>query len=192
MSSDRRVAALVLVLAAGCATAPYQPRRGVEVPIVPSAQPVEQLLANLRSPVAVTRAGAAWNLAAVAAPGDEVGAALDAALDDPDEKVREAAAWGLGHVTHTASGYDEPPRPLRITRPQYPRRAFDQKLEGMVDVEILIGEAGTVVHAEVRRSIPGLDQAALECVKAWTFTPARRKGRPIPASAQAPVTFRIT
>lgn len=191
MRTDRRTTALVFLLAAGCATVPYEPARGVMVPIVPSSQPVDQLLANLHSTVALTRAGAAWNLAAVAAPGEEVGKALADALDDPDEKVREAAAWALGHVAPTATGYDQPPRAIRITRPQYPQRAFNQHLEGMVDVEILISEAGKVVHAEVRRSIPGLDQAALSCVKTWSFEPARRKGKPAPMFAQAPVTFRI-
>ena len=192
MRSDGRIIAVLFLLVSACAPLPPVSRPGVIVPILPPSQPVEQLLANLHSSVAITRAGAAWQLAGVAAPGEEVRNALDATLDDPDEKVREAAAWALGHAKpEGTSSYDEMPRPVRISRPQYPRAAFYKHLEGTVDVEILIDAGGKIVHAEVRRSIPGLDQAALACVKTWSFEPARRKGRPAPIFAHAPVTFRI-
>src|SRR5512132_4060786 len=115
MRSDGRIIA-VLLLVSGCAPLPPVSRTGVLVPILPPSQAVEQLLVNLQSSVAITRAGAAWQLAAVAAPGEEVRKALDAALDDPDEKVREAAAWALGHAEpHVTSSYDEIPRPVRIS-----------------------------------------------------------------------------
>jgi TonB family protein len=203
MNSTRRIAALAVLLAAGwaCTTPIRTGVPGVLVPIPPPQQPVEQLLENLHSSVAVTRAGAAWNLAGVAEPSDEVLHALDAALDDPDEKVREAAAWALGHagVNPTVSRVEsdatpideEAPQPVRITQPMYPSEAFNHRVEGTVEVEILISEAGKVVHAEVRRSIPGLDAADRACVKRWSFKPARRRGRPIPVVASAPVTFRM-
>lgn len=184
--------ASLVLLCAGCASAPAPPAgavKAVHVPLAPRKHPVDQLLSNLRAGDAAARASAAWQLAGprTAEPGVE--AALRAAFDDPDEKVREAAAWSLAHLG--ISPYDEPPTAVRITRPTYPAAAFYGKIEGTVTVDILIGASGKVVHAEVRESIPALDAAALDCAKKFTFRPGRAGGKPVPVSAKAPITFRI-
>lgn len=87
--------------------------------------------------------------------------------------------------------YDQAPRPIKITRPQYPQEAFVKKIEGTVIVEILIDSTGAVVRARVIQSIPALDAAALQTVREWRFSPAIKNGRPVSTIAQAPVTFRI-
>jgi protein TonB len=87
--------------------------------------------------------------------------------------------------------YDQPPRPIKITRPQYPQEAFVKKIEGTVIVEILIDSTGAVVRARILTSIPALDAAALQTVREWRFAPAIKHGRPVSTIAQAPVTFRI-
>ena len=87
--------------------------------------------------------------------------------------------------------YDQPPRLLKQTRPVYPQEAFIKKIEGVVTLEILIGVDGKVGRARVLRSIPQLDAAAIQTVKQWLFSPAVKGGRPVPTTAQAPVSFRI-
>jgi len=87
--------------------------------------------------------------------------------------------------------YDQPPRPIKITRPQYPQEAFVKKIEGMVKVQILIDANGRVVNARVIQSIPLLDAAAVQTVYQWVFSPAMKNGRPVATLAEAPVTFRI-
>jgi periplasmic protein TonB len=87
--------------------------------------------------------------------------------------------------------YDQPPRPIKITKPQYPQEAFVKKIEGIVEVEILIDASGNVARARVVQSIPALDQAALQTVYQWRFSPAIKNGRPVATVAWAPVTFRI-
>ena len=87
--------------------------------------------------------------------------------------------------------YDQPPRPIRITRPEYPQEAFVKKIEGTVLVEILIDRRGRVVRARVIESIPLLDAAALKTVKQWIFSPAIKNGRAVATVANAPVGFRI-
>jgi protein TonB len=86
---------------------------------------------------------------------------------------------------------DAPPRILLQTTPQYPYYAFHKKIEGTVGVVILINSLGKVSHAEIRESVPHLDEAALACVRDWLFEPARRGGKPVATVARAPVTFRI-
>jgi protein TonB len=87
--------------------------------------------------------------------------------------------------------YDQPPRQLKMTKPVYPQEAFIKKIEGVVEVQILIDANGRVPYARVVRSIPQLDQAAIQTVMQWVFTPAMKKGRPVATWANAPVSFRI-
>jgi protein TonB len=87
--------------------------------------------------------------------------------------------------------YDQPPRPIKLTKPVYPQEAFVKKIEGLVEVDILIDANGRVVNARIKRSIPLLDAAALQCVREWIFSPAMKGGRPVATLATAPVTFRI-
>ena len=96
-----------------------------------------------------------------------------------------------GTGTGPVMDYDSPPRPIKITRPQYPQEAFVKKIEGTVTVEILIDSTGRVVRARVIQSVPMLDAAALQTVYQWIFQPAVKHGRPVPTIAHAPVAFRI-
>jgi protein TonB len=96
-----------------------------------------------------------------------------------------------GTGTGPVMDYDSPPRPIKITRPQYPQEAFVKKVEGTVTVEILIDSTGRVVRARVIQSVPMLDAAALQTVYQWIFQPAVKHGRPVPTIAHAPVAFRI-
>jgi TonB family protein len=90
-----------------------------------------------------------------------------------------------------SSDDDQPPRPVKIVKPLYPRYAFDEKIEGTVEVQILIGASGKVTNACIVQSVPYLDHAALETVYQWRFSPAIKNGSPVATIARAPVMFRI-
>jgi protein TonB len=66
-----------------------------------------------------------------------------------------------------------------------------KKVQGVVLVEFLIDSTGRVSHPRVVRSIPLLDEAALEAVREWVFYPALRRGQAVPTIARAPVSFTI-
>jgi TonB family protein len=89
------------------------------------------------------------------------------------------------------SDFDEPPMILEAARPNYPEEAFYNRIEGTVEIRFVVDEKGRVTEPTVVKSIPGLDKAALDCVEKWKFKPARKQGRPVKASAQAPISFRI-
>jgi TonB family protein len=193
MRSSRRLAALLLAGGlAGCG--PVSRKTGILVPMAPPQHPIAQLEHALGSEDPAQRAQGAWELAGATGLGDETITRLKQLLGgDPDEKVRLAAAWAVGHVVPSspenteAHGYDEMPRALKQPRPTYPRDAAERRLEGVVVIDILINESGEIAHAE----IPGLDTAALENVRTWTFAPARLQGKPVPAAAVAEVSFRL-
>jgi protein TonB len=87
--------------------------------------------------------------------------------------------------------YDSPPQLVRQTKPSYPQEAFVKKVEGEVELEILIDPFGRVVGTRVLRSIPLLDAAAVACVREWTFRPAVRRGVPVATLARAPIGFTL-
>jgi TonB family protein len=184
------IALLTLVSCAG-------PRKAIEVPVPPPAKPTHLLVASLASADRSVRAAAAWQLAGATEGQREARAALEPLLSDADRAVRYAAVWALGHLRSSSDGKimpkpdETPPKLIQMVRPQYPKAAFDAKIEGTVLVELLIGEQGEVAHLEVRRSIPELDAAAIACVRQWQFEPLRANGHARATIAHAPVTFRI-
>jgi TonB family protein len=87
------------------------------------------------------------------------------------------------------SPYIPPPRKTKDVPPVYPPMAAASHVQGVVIVEVTIGPDGKVLDASVLRSIPLLDQAALEAVRQWEFTPALLNGNPIPFRMTVTVKF---
>jgi protein TonB len=77
-------------------------------------------------------------------------------------------------------------------QPVYPFIAKQNRIQGIVIIESIIGTDGTVEDAKVIRSIPLLDQAALEAVKAWEYTPTLLNGRPTPVIMTVTVHFKLS
>ena len=61
----------------------------------------------------------------------------------------------------------------------------------VVIIEATIGPDGRVKEAKVLRSIPLLDQAALDAVKQWQFTPTLLNGVPVPVIMTVTVNFTL-
>jgi len=70
------------------------------------------------------------------------------------------------------------PKLLRNVRPVYPPSAQAFGLEGVVIVEAVIGPEGDVRAARVVRSIPLLDEGAVEGIRQWRFEPMKVNGAP--------------
>jgi len=104
---------------------------------------------------------------------------------------REAAArWpSLGQRMAARNPSVISARKITDVPPVYPHAARVAGVSGMVIVQIMLDETGKVGSATIVRSIPLLDQAAIDCVKQWRFTPALRNGSPIPSTMVVTVTF---
>ena len=75
-----------------------------------------------------------------------------------------------------------PPKKLKDVSPGYPPIAQQARVQGVVILEARIDESGYVSDAKVRRSIPLLDQAAIDAVKQWQYTPTLMNGVAVPSS----------
>jgi protein TonB len=62
---------------------------------------------------------------------------------------------------------------------------------GVVIIDATIGQDGKVKDARVLRSIPLLDQAALDAVRQWEFTPTLLNGVPVPVIMTVTVNFTL-
>jgi TonB family protein len=83
------------------------------------------------------------------------------------------------------------PRKVKDVSPVYPPIAQSARVQGVVIAELVIGPDGRVQDARVLRSIPLLDQAALDAVKQWEFAPTLLNGKAVPVVMTAAVQFSL-
>jgi protein TonB len=83
------------------------------------------------------------------------------------------------------------PRKLNEVKPVYPQIAQTAKISGIVIIEATIGRDGRVKDAKVLRSVQLLDQAALDAVKQWIYTPTLLNGVPVEVIMVVTVNFTL-
>ena len=81
------------------------------------------------------------------------------------------------------------PSKIKDVRPVYPPIAREAGVAGVVIIEVRIGTDGRVEEGHVLKSIPLLDQAALDAVKQWEFVPTLMNGAPVPIMMTVTVNF---
>jgi protein TonB len=95
--------------------------------------------------------------------------------------------------TEVSTEYDEKPRVLRKVHPKYPATARRAEKEGLVTLEFTVEVDGKVADIKVVRSMIGFgfDEAAIEAVKKWHFTPAKKGGEAVPIRVRLPIRFTL-
>jgi protein TonB len=82
---------------------------------------------------------------------------------------------------------------LRNPAPAYPAAARRNGVQGTVTMRVVVTSEGVPARVEVEKSSGSvhLDNAALEAVKAWRFTPARRGAESVEGIVTFPIVFRL-
>jgi len=89
-------------------------------------------------------------------------------------------------------GEVKPPVKISGDQPAYTEAARRARVTGIVILEAVIDEHGEVTTVRVLKGLPmGLDDAAVDAVKTWKFTPAKRLGEPVPVYYILTVNFQI-
>lgn len=83
------------------------------------------------------------------------------------------------------------PMQTRKVNPAYPAIAQSARVQGVVILEALIDEQGRVADARVLRSIPLLDQAAIDAVRQWEYAPTLLNGVAVPVIMTVTVQFTL-
>jgi len=111
--------------------------------------------------------------------------------------AQEAAPLVVGDTLSTnpdaraAAAAIPPPRRVKDVKPVYPLDAMAQGVTGTVLLDIAIDESGHVSGAKIVRSIPLLDQAALDAVRGWVFEPTLLNGQPVSLVLTVTVNFTL-
>lgn len=88
-------------------------------------------------------------------------------------------------------GVIQPPKKVVDVAPIYPPLALAARKEGLVILEAVIDERGAVREIRVLRSEKLLEQAAMDAVKQWRFTPTLLNGQPVPIVMTVTVGFSL-
>jgi len=114
-------------------------------------------------------------------------AAAAAAKEKADAEERAKAAAAAVRV----GGKIKQPAKTKDVKPEYPAAAQSAKVQGAVIIEATIGADGKVIDAKVLRSVRMLDQAALDAVKQWEYSPTLLNGKPVPVKMTVTVNFKL-
>jgi len=86
-------------------------------------------------------------------------------------------------------GEVQPPKKLKDVRPEYPVTARNARVEGTVILEAVIDSRGMVADVRVLKSIPLLDEAAVEAVKQWRYQATMLNGEAVAILMTVTVNF---
>ena len=79
-------------------------------------------------------------------------------------------------------------------KPAYTAEAMRARIEGVVELEIVVLADGTVGRITLTRSLDsrfGLDEEAIKAVRRWRFDPAKLAGKPVTVRVPVEVSFRL-
>ena len=114
---------------------------------------------------------------------------IEADIKEIKAEIKEIKAEILAPVR--AVGEIKPPRLIKEVKPIYPEDARQKRVEGTVILEATTDIYGRVQKVEVLRSIPLLDQAAIDAVRQWIYEPEIIEGKPRGIIFTITVTFKL-
>ena len=155
-----------------------------------TATPVDPGAAPITVPEGIADEQASFSDPSIGVSDGWIGGAddLDTTLAAPPPPVVEKAP--LPAPVRVGFGVRAPQK-LREVNPVYPPIAQSARVQGIVIIEATIGADGRVTNARILRSVPLLDQAAIDAVRQWEFTPTLLNGVPVPVVMTVTVNFTL-
>ena len=108
----------------------------------------------------------------------EIATDITAPPDDPDEIFEFYAV-------------SEKPELIKMVQPKYSSLAIAANIEGTVTVKVLIDSKGNVERAEILKSIPMLDEAAITAAMQCKFKPAKQRDKFVKVWMSVPFKFNL-
>ena len=185
-----------------------EPRRPVPV-VIPEPKPVERAPEPLPSRVLVAPVVAAASSDAdrdgVIEKGRETGMSQGAGVgggagtgqgtgsgEGSGAGIGDGSGGGTGGGPFRPGSGIEPPRLLREVKADYTDDARRRGITGDVVLEIVVRRDGAVGDVTVLQGLgAGLDQRAVNAVRQWRFSPARRRGEAVDVIVEVAVEFTL-
>jgi TonB family protein len=106
--------------------------------------------------------------------------------------IGPGSGGGTGGGPYRPGSGISPPGLLREVRPDYTEEARKRGIEGEVVVEVVVRRDGSVGEVRLVQGLGGgLDQRAIDAVRQWRFSPARRHGTPVDVMVEVAVEFKL-
>jgi periplasmic protein TonB len=185
----------------------FSEKRLVRIEDIELPRPPHASVANAPA----TSAGAAISESAPVVPPSGVepettrqGGFGSSAFSDSIDATGTGAIEGIGPPSVPPPPPQQPVAPIRLSSgirapekivhvaPAYPALARASRVQGVVIIEAIIDSRGNVESARLLRSIALLDQAALDAVHQWKFTPTRLNGVAVPIIMTVTVNFKLS
>jgi protein TonB len=86
------------------------------------------------------------------------------------------------------------PAPVRSVKPAYTAAAMDARIEGAVELAVVVLDDGKVGEVTVTQSLDkeyGLDTQAVEAARQWLFKPGTKDGKPVAVRVALQMTFTL-
>jgi protein TonB len=106
------------------------------------------------------------------------------AAPEPKEEPKPSGPVRVG-------GKVSEPKKLRNIAPVYPEVAKAARVQGVVVLEATIDPSGRVDNVRVLRGIPMLNEAAMDAVRKWVYSPTLLNGTPVPVIMTVTVNFTL-
>ena len=164
-------------------TPPPAPKRADAAP-----KPIEQPGVPIKAPDGFTKEPDTLvekDVDVIGVPGGVIDAARDLA---PPPVVKPPEP----QLPVRVGGTIRAPMKIRGNEPVYPQFAILSKTQGIVIIEATLGPDGRMMNARILKSIPLLDQAALDAVRSWEYTPTLLNGVPVPVIMTVTVMFTLS
>jgi TonB family protein len=102
-------------------------------------------------------------------------------------------AGGLEDVVFEVGELDNIPIPLVRPSPIYPARAKNRRVEGVVEIEFVVDQAGLVQNPKIISANPigYFEQSALTTIQRWKFIPGKINDQPVLTRVRQKMTFKL-
>ena len=113
---------------------------------------------------------------------------------DSDRDIPDPGLDGRDIDPEVQVQVDQRPRTLSTPDPKYPSAARRAEREGLVELEFTVGVDGRATDLKVIKEEPkgfGFGEAAIDAVKRWRFTPAKKGGESVPMRVKIPIRFTL-
>jgi protein TonB len=165
---------------------PKAPEQAIQAPVVPSPADQVNKPGVLNQPPAVIASAGPGN-------GGGVGTGRGAGIGDGrGGGIGPGTGGGTGGGPFQPGAGISPPSLVREVTPLYTDEGRRRSIEGDVVLEVVVRSDGSVGNVRVLRRLgAGLDERAIEAVRQWRFSPARRQGAAVDVVVEVSVDFRL-
>lgn len=106
----------------------------------------------------------------------------------------DGTGQGFGGGAYKYGDGAEDPVLIRKVEPKYTPEAMRAKIQGIVEIEAVIGVNGQITEQRIHKSLDrafGLDEEAMRVARQWVFRPARANGKPVAMIVIIQMEFRL-